>query len=286
MNWLHPDLEQVVRICRGGTVRANDKQADVDRLKGWVATHGGGIDIHYSPPASGVPAPIDDLGMADYNVLVKNNIKQLQTLLGQTPVRRVLFDFESWVTGTDPEHNQKMQDWYEIWRDMMLDAFPGAIIEWYGYGSVTYGASETGFAESRWFPYLAPPVSHSSNVSLYSLWEYRQGITSAFKTLAGGRTPNGKLIPWVSLGAGYVRQLPNSSLHKYEISYDYPRAYSHLAGMGINHPWANAEIREERYGPFRHTEFACFYPGALNAATLFWKEHFIQYVRGAHNITS
>jgi hypothetical protein len=164
---------------------------------------------------------------------------------------------------------------YNAFFYLIREYFPDANVDWYFRGGLHRCANNDGWCRFRHF--TGNELGDSYSVSLYSLPEYGY-MREAFRRSAEIAEADGapRLIPWISLAAGYHRDAAEG--FEYSWDWDFDTWYPWQLGTELNHPWY--ATNPERFAPWDWAEYAFFYPEPFGRAP-HWGKHFVAYVRGA-----
>lgn len=254
---------------------------------------GAEIAINYSPwhyKASNIatdmgPASQKELTlMRDRLTWIKQQIAFAnQTYQTEVPVTTLMFDCERfYVRDDDPVWNNAITTKHDVTTEIAKTIFPDARIEWYARGAVHPAATPSGWQESKYF--TLKEQGESFSCSLYRVPEIETTREIFRKTAAlADFYYTDSVTPWVSLGAGYRRQV--DQFHKYDKNWDYDLIYSWMLGREINRPWFGQPQYYERFAPWHMTQRVIFYPAPFDLDTPSWEKHFTAYVNGATGIS-
>ena len=202
-------------------------------------------------------------------------------LASDVKVTCVMLESEAFrVRPDDPEHNAAIDQRYRKTHQLMRSGFPDARIEWYNRGGVHPDGTVTGWSVSPYFTGNEPGDSYSC--SLYRTPEIETTREIFRRTSRRAEQNNCKSVtPWVALASGYRRQ--TDQFHQWSYDWNYDLIYSYQLGSEINHPWFGTTQHNDRFAPWNQAEIAVFYPEPFSRVP-HWGEHFVAYVRGAHQI--
>ena len=280
--WGKPEqVDRAVSIC---------KQVNVAKPKILAS-----IGINYSVwhRRFGKDLPPTDTGPTHQAELeyLKTRMEAMRTALAEgnrkhdtdVTITTVLFDSERFhIRAGDSEWNQAITAKYNAAYDIVRTVFPKVRIEWYARGSVHPSASPTGWSQATYF--ALDEKGDSFGCSLYQVPEI--GYTrEIFRRTARNAEQHGctEVTPWIALASGYRRQ--TDQYDAWSLDWNYDLIYSWKLGAEINHAWFGAPERHARFAPWDKAKIAVFYPEPFGR-TPHWPEHFIAYVRGAHQIKS
>ena len=211
----------------------------------------------------------DDLGAA--NTAHKTDIK----------VTAILFDAERfYITPYACDRwNRAIVKKYNAAHTIAKEIFPQAKVYWFARGAVHPSASQTGWTEVRHF--TLAEQGDGAMCALYRVPEIEVTRETFRRTVArAAQYGITEVNPWVSLAAGYRRQV--DQFHTYAKDWNYDLIYSWMLGREINRPWFGEPERHARFAPWNAAQIVAFYPAPFHPATPHWGQHFVAYVRGAN----
>lgn len=283
-----PLLSEYVRITGAASLAAVwAPREHYEQLKPFLDQHNAKLGLNYSPLHRAVSPAGELLDLqteveADIAAFIASmdQVKTWTDELGIT-VGCVLLDSERFRAKTGcgtSRHNDYLTATYDRFHDHCTNLWPDVRVVWYGRGAVQPSAHETGWRTSTRFTLCEHGVFFSC--SLYHPGNHylnQEVMRRTHHHAAEHGSP--PIVPWVSLGAGYVPQLDR--YHEFDFNSNYNLIYSWKLGAELNHPWFGD--RPERFAPWHAVEFAIFYPEPFGRTTN-WGRHFVAYVRGAHLI--
>lgn len=283
----HDLMSEYVRITGAASISARwgDHATILAQLKPFLDQYQAKLGLNYSPlhyevPEEGELLDLLDEVDADYQLYESKmtNIKTLVDSLGLT-VGCVLLDSERfWVKEGNDLHNDTLDATYNRYYDLSKSLFPGATVVWYARGAVHSCSSDSGWCEIGLFTLRERGDNFSC--SLYHSGNHRENQEIMRRTVehaADYGSP--KVIPWVSLGSGYVPDV--NVAWKFDMNWNYDLIYAWKMGAEINHPWFGDPVRWGRYAPWNQADMALFYPEPFGR-TKKWGTYFVAYVRGSH----
>ena len=183
-------------------------------------------------------------------------------------ISTLLFDSEQFaVKPGDDEWNDAMTRKYNEIYDVAKEMFPDAQVIWYARGlSSRFTLKEKGDAVSCDL-YRVPDIEDMRK-------DFRRTVRVA------DRLGVKQIIPFVALASGYRKTA--DAKWRFDFGWNYDLRDSWQIGAELNDPWYGD--RPDEYAPWHKATAVNFYPHAFDKRSPYWAQHFVAYVRGAHDI--
>ncbi|MCC6357994.1 MAG: BACON domain-containing protein [Phycisphaerales bacterium] len=197
-------------------------------------------------------------------------------------VAAIAYDTELWrLREPDaPDYltwNGAMRANYDAIYDITKVHFPNVPIDWYSRGWIRFFGNfePPSFADVPYYHFDLSEQGDVCSAVLYRLpmqWSSREAYVRTVQYAAGNGVD--QVVPWIALGAGYRPTEDNTNVY-YDPNWNYDMQVAWNFGREINDP------TNSTWDP---APWVMIYPSPFQANTPYFGQHFVAYVRGAHNV--